>query len=373
VLGLAAVPVAGFIGAVLTVGLVYSLSRAGGSTPVTTLILAGVAVSSFATAGTSLILLLSTTELHRAITWMVGGFSLGGWEPVLAAVPYLLLGLGVLVLLGRPINVLQFGDEQARQLGLDVERLKLVIVIAASLVAATAVSFSGIIAFVGLIVPHLTQLLWGPDYRRLLPPLSGQVRINGQDLRSLRPAARARLVSVVPQATDLPGSFLALDVVLMGRTPYLRWLENEGALDREAAQLAMERTELAELAERPVGELSGGEQQRVLIARALAQQAPVMLLDEPTAHLDLRHQDQVLRLVRELARERSLAVLLALHDLNLVARFADRVALLSDGGVRALGKPEEVLTPDGLADVYGMRIHVMPHPVFGTPLVLSGE
>jgi len=206
-----------------------------------------------------------------------------------------------------------------------------------------------------------------------LPPLSGEVRINGQDLRSLRPAARARLVSVVPQATDLPGSFLALDVVLMGRTPYLRWLENEGALDREAAQLAMQRTELAELAERPVGELSGGEQQRVLIARALAQQAPVMLLDEPTAHLDLRHQDQVLRLVRELARERSLAVLLALHDLNLVARFADRVALLSNGGVRALGKPEQVLPPDGLAEVYGMRIHVMPHPVFGTPLVLSGE
>jgi iron complex transport system ATP-binding protein len=206
-----------------------------------------------------------------------------------------------------------------------------------------------------------------------LPPLSGEVRINGQDLRSLRPAARARLVSVVPQATDLPGSFLALDVVLMGRTPYLRWLENEGALDREAAQLAMQRTELAELAERPVGELSGGEQQRVLIARALAQQAPVMLLDEPTAHLDLRHQDQVLRLVRELARERSLAVLLALHDLNLVARFADRVALLSNGGVRALGKPEQVLTPDGLAEVYGMHIHVMPHPVFGTPLVLSGE
>jgi len=206
-----------------------------------------------------------------------------------------------------------------------------------------------------------------------LPPLSGEVRINGQDLRSLRPAARARLVSVVPQATDLPGSFLALDVVLMGRTPYLRWLENEGALDRQAARLAMERTELVELAERPVGELSGGEQQRVLIARALAQQAPVMLLDEPTAHLDLRHQDQVLRLVRELARERSLAVLLALHDLNLVARFADRVALLSNGGVGALGKPEQVLTPDQLAEVYGMRIHVMPHPIFGTPLVLSGE
>jgi iron complex transport system permease protein len=149
-----------------------------------------VAVSSFATAGTSLILLLSTSELHRAVTWMVGGFSMGGWEPVLAASPYLLLGLGVLVLLGRPINVLQFGDEQARQLGLDVERLKLVIVIAASLVAATAVSFSGIIAFVGLIVPHLTRLLWGPDYRRLLPLAT---LLGGSFLLAADMAARAVL------------------------------------------------------------------------------------------------------------------------------------------------------------------------------------
>ncbi len=206
-----------------------------------------------------------------------------------------------------------------------------------------------------------------------LPALQGRVTIDGRELRWMRPAARARLVSVVPQATDLPGSFRALDVVLMGRTPYLGWLQSEGPLDLQAAQQALQRTELASLAERPVDELSGGEQQRVLLARALAQQAPVMLLDEPTAHLDLRHQEQVLRLVRELAQERGLAVLLALHDLNLVARFADRVALLSDGGVRALGSPEAVLTPDELAQVYGMRIHVMPHPVFGTPLVLTGE
>jgi len=168
-LGMAAVPVAGFLGALLTVALVYRLSSVGRTTPVTTLILAGVAVSSFATALTSLILLLSTSELHRAVTWMVGGFSLGGWAPVLASLPYLVLSLGVLVTLGRPLDVLQFGDEQATQLGLDVDRLKLVVVVSASLAAATAVSFSGIIAFVGLVVPHLTRLLWGPSYRRLIP------------------------------------------------------------------------------------------------------------------------------------------------------------------------------------------------------------
>jgi iron complex transport system permease protein len=169
VLGMAAVPAAAFVGALLTVGLVYALARVGRSTPVTTLILAGVAVSSFATAITSTVMLLSTSELHRAVTWMVGGFSLGGWGPVMASLPYVAISIAVLLPLGRPLDVLQFGDEQASQLGLNVDRLKLVIVVAASLAAATAVAFLGIIAFVGLVVPHLARLLWGTSYRRLLP------------------------------------------------------------------------------------------------------------------------------------------------------------------------------------------------------------
>ncbi|MEE9229925.1 MAG: ABC transporter ATP-binding protein, partial [Acidobacteriota bacterium] len=128
-----------------------------------------------------------------------------------------------------------------------------------------------------------------------------------------------------------------------------------------------------EMAERPIGELSGGEQQRLLIARALAQASPFMLLDEPTAHLDLRHQDRVLGLVRRLAKEKDLAVLLALHDLNLVSKYADRVVLLSNGVVRQVGDPEQVLNPDLLAEAYGIRIDVVPSPVDGKPLVLSAE
>jgi iron complex transport system permease protein len=168
-LGMSIIPAAAFVGAVLTVTLVYQLARVGRTTPITTLVLAGVAVSAFTSALTSLLMLLSTEQLHRAIAWLLGGFALGGWGPVLAALPYLLVGLAALVILSRPLNVLQFGDEQAVQLGLDVERYKIVIVAAASLVAAAAVSFSGIIGFVGLIVPHMARLLWGPDYRRLIP------------------------------------------------------------------------------------------------------------------------------------------------------------------------------------------------------------
>jgi iron complex transport system permease protein len=168
-LGLLAVPAAAFVGAVATVAVVYNLARVGRTTPVTTLILAGVAVSAFASALTSLMMLVSTQQLHRAVSWLLGGFALGGWQPVLALLPYLLVGLGALFILSRPLNVLQFGDEQAEQLGLNVERYKLLLVLAASMVAAAAVSFSGIIGFVGLVVPHLTRLLWGPDHRRLVP------------------------------------------------------------------------------------------------------------------------------------------------------------------------------------------------------------
>jgi iron complex transport system permease protein len=168
-LGMVTIPAAAFIGALLTVLVVYFLARVGRTTPITTLILSGVAVSAFTSALTSLFMLLSTDQLHRAVAWLLGGFSLGGWQPVLASLPYLAVGIGILLALGRQLNVLQFGDDQATQLGLNVERLKMVIVVASSLVAATAVSFSGIIGFIGLVVPHLARLLWGPDYRRLIP------------------------------------------------------------------------------------------------------------------------------------------------------------------------------------------------------------
>jgi iron complex transport system permease protein len=184
VLGMATIPAAAFVGATLTVFVVYSIARVGRTTPVTTLILAGVALGTFSSALTSLIMLTSTEQLHRAIAWLLGGFALGGWGPVLASAPYLFIGMAALVLMGRPLNVLQFGDEQALQLGLNVERFKLALILASSLVAATAVAFSGIIGFVGLIVPHLVRLLWGPDYRQLIPLaiLGGGAVLLGADI-----------------------------------------------------------------------------------------------------------------------------------------------------------------------------------------------
>ncbi len=168
-LGLFLVPMVAFLAALATVVIVYALARVGKTVPVTNLILAGVAASSFATALTSFLMINSTGELRRAVVWMLGGSTLAGWPPVIAAFPYIAAGLAILLFMGHPLNVLQFGEEQAAQLGLRVGTARIWIVIAATLATAAAVAFAGIIAFVGLIVPHLIRLIWTSDYRHLLP------------------------------------------------------------------------------------------------------------------------------------------------------------------------------------------------------------
>ncbi|HZM23539.1 MAG TPA: iron ABC transporter permease [Anaerolineales bacterium] len=137
--------------------------------PTTSLILAGVAVSSFAVSLTSFFMLRSTGEVRRALGWLLGGVSLVGWDVTLSLIPYLVIGLTALLLNGYSLNVMQFGDDQATQMGLNVRRAKVMIIVAASLVTAAAVSFAGIIGFVGLVVPHIVRIWWGVDYRRLIP------------------------------------------------------------------------------------------------------------------------------------------------------------------------------------------------------------
>jgi iron complex transport system ATP-binding protein len=194
----------------------------------------------------------------------------------------------------------------------------------------------------------------------IVQPQSGSsIRVDGRDLNLLSAPERARHMAVVPQARQLPPAFSAWETVLLGRTPHLNWLGQTSRQDEAIARQAMERTSTSALADRPVGELSGGEQQRLLLARALAQAAPILLMDEPTAHLDLQFQFGLLEEVRGLARQDNLAVLVVLHDLNLVARYADRVALLVDGRSRALGTPAEVLTGELLSEAYHIPLEVL--------------
>ncbi len=167
--GMFIVPLAAFVMALLTVAVVYMMARIGHTVPTTNLILAGVAVSSFATSLTSFLMLRSTDEMRRALGWLLGGSIQNGWTSILAVLPFIMLGVTFLLASGHALNLLQFGDDQAQQLGLNVTRTRTVILVAASLVTAAAVSFSGIIGFVGLVVPHLMRMWVGGDYRRLLP------------------------------------------------------------------------------------------------------------------------------------------------------------------------------------------------------------
>jgi iron complex transport system ATP-binding protein len=199
---------------------------------------------------------------------------------------------------------------------------------------------------------------------------AGHVRTNGDDFHSLTPMQRAKYLAVVPQAVSLPPAFTVWETVLMGRTPYLGFIGQTSPADEAIARNALKRVDALGLADRRVGELSGGEAQRVLLARALCQSTPILLLDEPTAHLDLQYQVSLLELVRDLAHHDQLAVLIALHDLNLAARYADRIALMVAGEIKALGAPREVLTPELISEAYCLPVQVVKHPFMDVPLVL---
>ena len=205
---------------------------------------------------------------------------------------------------------------------------------------------------------------------RLIEPFAGSILVDGRDARTIRRDELARLVATVPQGPALPGAFTAFELVLMGRTPHLGLLRYEGGRDLTIAWQAMKATHTQPLVERRVSELSGGERQRLIVARTLTQQPKVLLLDEPTANLDINHQVEILNLVRSLCLERSLTVIVALQDLNLAAQYCDWMVMLNGGGVYAEGRPSDVLTASNITKVYGAEVYVCPHPVNNLPITL---
>jgi len=192
-----------------------------------------------------------------------------------------------------------------------------------------------------------------------LVEFAGSVVVAGSDARRLSRRALGKVVAFVPQQPVVPAGLTVREYVLLGRTPHLGYLAQEGAADLAAASAALERLDLGAFAARPVGSLSGGELHRALVARALAQEAPILLLDEPTASLDIGHQQTVLELVDHLRRESGLTVLATMHDLSLAAQYGDRTLLLERGRIVADGMPADVLTEGALAGLYGTNVRLV--------------
>ena len=191
-----------------------------------------------------------------------------------------------------------------------------------------------------------------------LVPARGDVLLGDAVAASLRPRDRARLVAIVAQRPSLPAAMNVADYVLLGRSPYIRYFDTETRTDMDAAARALERLDIGSFADRPLGTLSGGEQQRVVLARALAQATPVLLLDEGTAALDVGSQQQVLELVSDLRDEDGLTVVSAMHDLTLAAQYADTVALIEGGRVIESGSPELVIREDLVRSAYGADVRI---------------
>lgn len=205
---------------------------------------------------------------------------------------------------------------------------------------------------------------------RLLQPTAGQVLIDGRPIDSLATRDVARRIAILPQSPLAPEGLTVADLAARGRQPHQPWYRQWSPGDDRIVEDALHLTRLSELADRPLDELSGGQRQRAWLAMVLVQQTPVILLDEPTTHLDLAHAVEVLELVHDLSAHQGKTVLMVLHDLALAARYCDRLVVLKQGRIVAEGDPAKVLDDRMLAEVFGLDAHVFPDPVDGLPTVV---
>jgi len=205
---------------------------------------------------------------------------------------------------------------------------------------------------------------------RLLRPDAGVVELDGRDIRSLPTKELARVLGILPQSPIAPEGITVSDLVGRGRYPHQGWFRQWSADDDRVVAEALAVTSTLEIAGRRVEQLSGGQRQRVWIAMALAQDPDILLLDEPTTFLDVAHQLEVLDLLLQLNRERRTTVVMVLHDLNLAARYADRLVLMARGEVLASGTPKEVITVQNMKEAFGLDARIVTDPVAGSPMVV---
>lgn len=205
---------------------------------------------------------------------------------------------------------------------------------------------------------------------RLLKPKSGQVLLEGDVVQRLSTKEVAKKLAILPQGPIAPEGLTVSQLVKQGRYPHQSWLKQWSSEDEEMVNKALEATQMSEFADRPVDSLSGGQRQRAWIAMTLAQKTDIILLDEPTTFLDLTHQIEILDLLFELNEQENRTIVMVLHDLNLACRYAHHIVAVRDKKVYAQGRPENIISPKMIKDVFQMNCDVTTDPLFGTPLCI---
>jgi iron complex transport system ATP-binding protein len=208
---------------------------------------------------------------------------------------------------------------------------------------------------------------------RNLEPAAHSVFIDDTDITGLSGRDMAKRLSVVPQNTNIEFDFSVTDIVLMGRSPYMKRFGSESQEDMEIAERAMRTTNTWHLKEKSINEISGGERQRVIVARALAQETDIMLLDEPVSQLDIHHQIEMMELICSLIRARALTAISVMHDLNLAAQYSDYLILISEGRIVCQGTPRQVITKENIESVYQLESCIIDNPITGKPYIMHAE
>ncbi len=211
------------------------------------------------------------------------------------------------------------------------------------------------------------------NLQKLVKPQNNSIYINGKDLKTVSLKELSRQLAVVPQETHMDFDFTVLDMVLMGRAPYLKRFETEGAYDIDLARTAMEITDTWKFKDKSIRNLSGGELQRAIVSRAMVQDTDILLLDEPVSHLDIHHQMSILKTVRGFCRTKGITVVAVLHDINLAVEFSDSLIFLNHGELVAMGTPEDVITEEIIKILYDMKCMIIKNPSSGKPHVIPTE
>lgn len=352
------IPLMAFTGSIFSLALIYSIGKVGKGGSMSRLILTGMAISITLNAVSSFLMFIvpRETRLRSIFAWTLGSLASARWDNLLILFLAPILGSLFFYRYARAYDLMSLGDETAIGLGVDVKRVRKLTIVIVAFVCGISVAGGGLIGLVGIIGPNGSgKTTMVKHFYRAINPKASTVFIYGEDINNLNYRQSAQKVSVMRQENTSDFKFTVMDMVMLGRSPYLEFFESFKESDRKIAYDALKKVGMTAYVDKDYAVLSGGEKQRVLIARALVQQADILILDEPTNHLDVYYQWSLMDSISKLNK----TVISVFHDLNLAAAFCQKLFVIKAGKIILEGTPQEVLTEKLLGEIFNVKVTII--------------